>query len=192
MQDMMTWLKSNIENRAVPVSAIAIAFIGLALFLMFKGTGTDGVVITNSSGVNVKQISGTGNITEITLGDKTFEISEDKISLEAKKIHDLVLADSSTEISKAKVRELAKDLGLMSEIKINPHLRFIGGDISYWYEQNLGFNELALQFIARKVILDAADAQKIVIKDQGELSWLAQQIMGNILEKKALLISNSS
>lgn len=81
--------------------------------------------------------------------------------------------------TKAQVKELAKMIGLLDSPRINPHLRFLDGDISYWYEQELRLDELRMHFAARKAVLDAADRDGVVIADQGVLSWAAGPVMAN-------------
>jgi len=83
------------------------------------------------------------------------------------------------------IKQLAKDVGLLKETATNPHLSFLDGDIEYWYEQGLNLDRLQLEFVARKAVLSAADRAGVVIDNQGELSWAAQQIITNILQERA-------
>ncbi len=89
------------------------------------------------------------------------------------------------------IKQLAKDIGLLEETATNPHLSFLDGDISFWYKQGLSLDRLQLEFISRKAVLTAADRAGVVIGNQGELSWAAQQIMTNILEERAKMRKGS-
>ena len=89
--------------------------------------------------------------------------------------------------SRADIRKLAQEFGLMKETRVNPHLAFLEGDLSYWYEQQLSDDRLRLEFAARRAVLDAADNQRIVIADQGKLSWAAQQIAGDLQNARLAL-----
>ena len=89
-----------------------------------------------------------------------------------------------TKLSKGDVRRLATTFGLLTEMRTNPHLGFLDGDIAYWEEQNRSEDRLTLEFAARRIILDAADKQRLVIGDQGKLSWAAQQIMADLLKER--------
>ena len=92
---------------------------------------------------------------------------------------------TSEGLSKAQIKKLAKRFNLLESKKINPHLRLLDGDISYWYEQGLSLDELVRHFEARKAVLDAADRDRVIINDQGELSWAAAQLMATLLRAKA-------
>lgn len=81
------------------------------------------------------------------------------------------------QITEAEVRELAQGFGLLERTRVNPNLRFLGGDISYWGEQGLTLDEMKLQFAARKTVLDAADREGVKIVNQGTLSHVAAQVM---------------
>ena len=85
------------------------------------------------------------------------------------------------------VKKLAEDFGLLKETRTNPHLSFLGGDIAFWHEQELSEDRLKLEFAARKIVLEAADKQGVVIDDQGKLSWAAQRIMADMLRARAAL-----
>ena len=83
-------------------------------------------------------------------------------------------------LSRAEVRKLADAFGLLKETRTNPQLGFLDGDIAYWFEQHLSEDRLKLEFAARRAVLDAAEQQKIVIADQGKLSWAAQQVAADL------------
>lgn len=38
-------------------------------------------------------------------------------------------------LTRAQIEKLAREFGLLDETETNPHLRFLDGDIAYWYEQ---------------------------------------------------------
>ncbi|KAA3655948.1 MAG: hypothetical protein DWQ04_32500 [Chloroflexi bacterium] len=87
-------------------------------------------------------------------------------------------------LSRKQVKQLTQEFGLLKATNTNPHLRYVEGDISYWHEQRLGIDELKLQFIARKIVLDVCERQSVIISDHGKLSWSAQQIMAMVLRIK--------
>lgn len=94
---------------------------------------------------------------------------------------------TSEGLGKGQIKDLAKRFNLLERKKINPHLRLLDGDISYWYEQGLSLDELIRHFEARKAVLDAADRDRVLINHQGELSWAAAQIMAALLRAKSKL-----
>ena len=77
-------------------------------------------------------------------------------------------------LTRTEVRRLAEFYGLTQRRKVNPHLRFLEGDISYWFEQRLSEDELKLEFESRRIILDRAEKSGEVISTQGDLSYLAE------------------
>ncbi|MGD9209611.1 MAG: hypothetical protein PVI90_02495 [Desulfobacteraceae bacterium] len=80
------------------------------------------------------------------------------------------------------VRSLAQEFGLLTETPPNIHLLFDTGDISFFCEQKWSENKLKLEFAARRVVLDAANDSKVIIKDKGTLSWAAQKVMSEIIQ----------
>jgi len=92
---------------------------------------------------------------------------------------------SGQNLTKEEVRALAEAVGLLQETETNPHLAFLGGDIAYWSEQAISLDRLRMEFAARKAVLDAANRDKVIIDDQGKLSWAAQEIMAHVLKEKA-------
>jgi hypothetical protein len=93
----------------------------------------------------------------------------------------------NTEIADLKrIEEFAKQCDLLDDWQHNPHLKFKGGDLSWWTEQKLPSWELQIEFLARKMILDEAEHQHIGLDgyDQGALSALATMVYP-VLWKKA-------
>ena len=78
--------------------------------------------------------------------------------------------------TKPEVRDLARFYGLFNEWKVNPHLRFKEGDVSYWYEQGLSEQALKREFESRRIILQRAETTGERIDTQGDLSHKAQEI----------------
>lgn len=121
---------------------------------------------------------------DLNIDGEYVSFEQEKITPVIKK---MVVKEPKSRLSEADIKRIAEEFHLQKETATNPHLIMMAGDIAHWYEQNLGENNLRLQFAARKVILDAAEGSSVVIKDQGVLSWAAQQIMRNLLlEKKNL------
>ena len=92
--------------------------------------------------------------------------------------------DLEIQISRQKIREIAKAYGLFTEKKCNPHLSFLDGDISYWHEQNLSIERYKLEFASRAIVLKDAEVPCVTIKDQGTLSWAAQQIAAQLVKAR--------
>lgn len=101
---------------------------------------------------------------------------------------DKMVETKKKKLTKGDIKELAREFGLLEETEINPHLSFLAGDIAYWYEQELSEARLRLEFAARKAVLEAADRQRIVIGDQGKLSWSSQQIMADLIKERNRII----
>lgn len=126
----------------------------------------------------------------INLDGQIISLSSEEIRYWAEGTIDIdVIAEENTpkRLSKNEIRALANEFGLLNETGMNSHLSFLGGDISYWYEQKLSKNRLKLEFAARKAVLEAANEQGIVIDDQGKLSWAAQQIRADMIKEKKKL-----
>jgi hypothetical protein len=86
---------------------------------------------------------------------------------------------NSSKLSKSEVRNLAKFYGLFTEWKVNPHLRFLEGDVSYWHEQGLSEIALKKQFESRRIVLSRAEKSGDKYPTQGDLSHAAEQILSN-------------
>ncbi len=85
------------------------------------------------------------------------------------------IADSESP-TKDEVRALARFYGLLNRWKVNPHLRFKEGDISYWSEQGFTEQELMLEFETRQTVLRRAEISGERIPSQGDLSHKAEQL----------------
>lgn len=105
------------------------------------------------------------------------EVLREDISSAIQVSYDLPDTFPSEGLGKAQIKKLAKMFNLLESRKINQHLRYNDGDISFWYEQGLSLDELIMQFGARKVVLDAADRAGTNIDDQGTLSLAATRVM---------------
>ena len=84
---------------------------------------------------------------------------------------------------KASVKKLAEDAGLYKTRTANPHLEFLGGDVSWWAGEcrTISISRLQAEFAARSVVLEAADRDDIYIETQGDLSAISQSLVGKIL-----------
>lgn len=85
-------------------------------------------------------------------------------------------------LSKQDVKRLADFYELTKTWRVNPHLKFKDGDISYWFEQNLSEDELRREFESRRIILQRAENTGQTIKTQGDLSHQAQQIQSELIK----------
>lgn len=87
------------------------------------------------------------------------------------------------QLSKSDVRNLAQFYDLFNEWKVNPHLRFKEGDISYWQEQGLSENALKLEFESRRLVLQQAESSRQRIATQGDLSHRAQELQSKMIRQ---------
>jgi len=124
-------------------------------------------------------------VTTIDIDGKYLRITDDVIKKSAEKV--VEVAEVRSNLSEGEVKDLAERLRLFERTETNPHLTFKGGDISFWHRQKMREDDLTLEFQARRAILEAADKQGFVIRDQGVLSWAAQQVMGDIQAEKIRL-----
>ena len=85
------------------------------------------------------------------------------------------VANSETP-TKDEVRELARFYSLFNRWKVNPHLRFKEGDISYWSEQGFTEQELMREFESRQTVLRRSEKNGERIPSQGDLSHKAEQL----------------
>jgi hypothetical protein len=97
----------------------------------------------------------------------------------------LAQAPSGTQVpSKDMVKRLAESAGLFERSFANPHLRYLDGDISYWFEQRLPVDDLRIEFLARRAVLSAADRTDIEFATQGDLSSAAQSVSKKLFRAK--------
>lgn len=92
------------------------------------------------------------------------------------------LIRNEAQLTKSEVRDLAQFYRLFNEWRVNPHLRFQEGDISYWYEKGLSEKALNIEFDSMRIILERAEASGEIIDSQGDLSYKAQKIKARLLE----------
>jgi hypothetical protein len=74
------------------------------------------------------------------------------------------------------IQQMARDNRLFDAWETNPHLCFVEGDIVWWSEQKRPVCEVEMEFLARKLLLEAADKGKVKIKDHGTLSFWCERI----------------
>jgi hypothetical protein len=84
------------------------------------------------------------------------------------------------QLTKSEVRELARFYNLFNDWKVNPHLRFRDGDISYWYEQKLSDESLKREFNSRRIVLERAETTREIIPSQGDLSHRAEELQAQM------------
>lgn len=108
-------------------------------------------------------------------------IPDSRILLEASKMP-VDPEASISNLNKSEVEKIIHEIGLQNESKINPHLKFEDGDISYFYEQNLTKLQLELEFRSRKMVLDMADEDNTFINEPGDLSQKAKSIKARLLK----------
>lgn len=159
--------------RAVILGSLALAI--LTILLAPRAT------VTTSTTSAPRGVDTPSVVIRIEIDGKPLPILKADIDLGAQLRQGPSPSPSSVRPTRDEVRELARSVGLLEATKTNPHLRFLEGDMSYWYEQELTLDELRLQFISRRMVLEAAEREHLVIDDQGKLSWAAQRVMADIL-----------
>ncbi len=75
------------------------------------------------------------------------------------------------------VEKLAREFKLMESPKENPQLAFTHEALHYWRESGLSAPELATEFAAIRTVLDAADSQKVSIRDYETLFEAADRFI---------------
>ncbi len=128
----------------------------------------------------------------LTVSDQQISISPGDIQGQARKLIEIASSappDTTGPASRAQIKDIAREFGLMESTRANPHLAFLDGDIAYWHEQELSPEQLRLRFAAIRAVLDAAEREHVIIDDQGKLSWAADQILADILKAKTGLSS---
>jgi hypothetical protein len=78
------------------------------------------------------------------------------------------------------VGSLIRHYRLDQKSEENPKLAFGSEEIKYWKNINLDKETLRLEFAARRLILDAADEQKVSIRDQKMLSEAARAVIPHL------------
>lgn len=120
---------------------------------------------------------------QITVGAKKIVLSQERINTWQKKVA-ATAARGGTSVSSGKVAALAKEFGLMDKTITNPGLVFLTADITYWEKRELDANRLALEFAARRLILEEADVQGIRIPGKQALANAAEQVIPIISEQQ--------
>ncbi len=82
---------------------------------------------------------------------------------------------------KDEVRSLAESCGLFRNWRVNPHLTFEEGDITYFWERRFSRTRLEAQFRARRLVLEKAEEIDLVIPEPGDLSEMAKPIKLRLL-----------
>jgi hypothetical protein len=119
---------------------------------------------------------------EIKIADKKIGVSQEELNSWRKKV--VSRAGPGTTVSRAKIEALAKEFGLMQKTSVNPSLVFLSSDIKDWEKRKLDETHLALEFAARRLILEEADIQRISIPGKEALSKAATQVIPLIQEQQ--------
>lgn len=119
---------------------------------------------------------------EIKIADKKIGVSREELTSWGKKT--VPWAGLGTAVSRAKIEALAKEFGLMERTSVNPGLVFLSSDIRDWEKRKLDETHLALEFAARRLILEEADIQHVTILSKETLSKAAAQVIPLIQEQQ--------
>jgi hypothetical protein len=111
------------------------------------------------------------------------------IHLDPKKIPKAVLAelpplgDNSPLRDPPQIKALAERYGLYQSWETNSHLCFDDSVIDFWSKQSRTAWELELQFLSRRLVLEAADRAHVRIPYPGDLSKWAERVYPILLKK---------
>lgn len=83
----------------------------------------------------------------------------------------------------AEIKALAEHYELYQSWETNPHLAFDRGVIDYWSKQGRPAWELELQFLSRRLVLEAAERAQARIPYPGDLSKWAERVYPFLLKK---------
>ncbi len=122
------------------------------------------------------------HIHKFSFGDKkenALDVPEKKLAAARRPVAKSVRPNSATApaVSQRRVEQLAREAGLMAKSAINPDLVFVNDDIKHWYQQNLDEDRLYFEFAARRIILDEADEQKVVIATKKIFADIVKQVI---------------
>jgi hypothetical protein len=84
---------------------------------------------------------------------------------------------------KSEIKALAERYEMYQSWETNPHLTFEGWVIDYWSKQGRPAWELELQFLSRRLVLEAAERAQARIPYPGDLSKWAERVYPILLKK---------
>lgn len=121
-----------------------------------------------------------------TLNNRLLSVSLQSKSFEVKQKEIVEIAQSiprdarQRSVSKEKIANLARDIGLFQNWTINPQLTYENGDIAWYSQQNYTWLKIEADFRAKFFVLSLAEKEGIVISTQGDLSNAAKGLSGEI------------
>lgn len=74
------------------------------------------------------------------------------------------------------IQQMAQAKGLYEDRRVNPHLIFDDGVIDWWSKNKKIAWELELEFLSRRLVLEAADRKGVYIPAAGDLSRWAERL----------------
>ena len=83
---------------------------------------------------------------------------------------------------KGEVQSLFELYGLFETPDVNPQLKFRPIDITSWADRALYHYELVMELVARKILLDNADEERIAIPTQDDLTLLSMEIYDRLFD----------
>jgi len=93
------------------------------------------------------------------------------------------LGDNAPLRNPNEVKTLAERCELYQSWATNPHLTFDDGVLAYWSKQGRPAWELELQFLSRRLVLEAAERAQARIPSPGDLSKWAERVYPILLKK---------
>ncbi len=79
-------------------------------------------------------------------------------------------------LNRAQIKKLAEEVGLYQDRLVNPHLVFEDWVIDWWSKQIDNAWEMELQFLSRRLVLEAADRKGAYIANPGDLSHWSERL----------------
>ena len=170
----------------VLIAALAAASFALPVFAenCDDAGNQRAVILCLSQYVNIQTSNGAPTGTSVAGG---FQSQSHRIGVYGKLV---LLEDTPYAVSnvgavvsnKTDVRNLCSVFGLLETPSVNPQLRFQEGDISYWSERRLQHYDLVMELVARKLVLDKADADGVAIATQGDLSFFSMNVYDKLYD----------
>ena len=144
-------------------------------------------ILLTFSIINIGFVYAGGIISKINMDGKFISISSsDSVNkLETLIKKKITNQEDTQKPSWSEIKKIGEEYGLFKIGGLNFGLKMQDGTVGYWHDQKLSKTECQIQLLARKIVLDAANNQKVVIGDQGKLSFVAERLINEIVERMA-------
>lgn len=106
--------------------------------------------------------------------DSTIKGVDNQIIIAAR--DDLPSVLDPTSPTKSEVRKLFRFFGLFDTWHKNPNIKYDEGDVSYWADENLSWEQLVVKFETRYRVLKEAESTGEKFESKGDVSWRAEEL----------------